>query len=50
MTLRGGRRTLGSFLLLFGIGTCLNQFQGLGVLPSSAQPITPIAGTSVRVI
>jgi hypothetical protein len=33
-----------------GIGTCLNHLLGLGILPSPAVPVTPIASTLVRVI
>ena len=46
----GEGRTLGSLLLDFDIGTCLNHILGLGAFPSPAQLVTPTTGTSMLVV
>jgi hypothetical protein len=45
-----GRRTLHQSSPPLGIGTCLNHFLGLGVLPSAVVLVTPTVSTLVRVI
>jgi hypothetical protein len=42
---RWGRGTLHVFHLHRDIGTCLNQIQGLGILPSPDQLVLPTAST-----